>query len=109
MFNPAIVADRSVRLMSHKYIDGPLAKKIGLSKQIKGQTFLTIPIYVHLYVQQWAHDSHEYKHEGSRVDAATLVNSHCYTSARLREVCGALYKVNLRSRKEKEAAILILR
>ncbi|KAI0467050.1 hypothetical protein F4859DRAFT_507006 [Xylaria cf. heliscus] len=34
-------------------------------------------------------DPHDYKHEGSRVDATNLLNMHCLTSARLQEICAA--------------------
>ena len=76
-----------------KYIEGELADKIGLSREIKPPTFFTIESYVQLQLYHWVSDAHEYKHEGSRVDATNLLNNHCFTSARLQEVCGAKYEV----------------
>jgi hypothetical protein len=78
-------------LMSWKYIIYHLAEKLGLSTKIKKQTFMTLTSYAHMFVQMWFEDSHDYRHEGSRVDASNLLNTHCYTSARLQEVYGAKY------------------
>lgn len=78
---------------NRKYIEGYLADTIPLSKMRKDPTYMTIPIYVNVYTLLWGKDGYDYRHEGSRVDAATLLNTHSYTSARLQEVCGALYKV----------------
>ncbi|KAL2015888.1 hypothetical protein VTK56DRAFT_4663 [Thermocarpiscus australiensis] len=74
------------------YIDGELADKIGLSRERKPPTFFTIESYVSLQLHHWVSDPHEYRHEGSRVDGTNLVNTHCFTSARLQEVCGAKYE-----------------
>ncbi|RYP14043.1 hypothetical protein DL767_010440 [Monosporascus sp. MG133] len=67
------------------YIDGKLAEKIGLSREKKTPTFFTVESYVNLQLYHWVSDHHDYKHEGSRVDASNLLNIHCFTSARLRE------------------------
>jgi L-lactate utilization protein LutC len=72
-----------------------LAEEFGLPNSTKDKAYLTKPIYVKLYEHLWDQDSHEYKHEGSRVDASTLLNIHCYSSARLQEVCGTRYKASL--------------
>ncbi|KAK3940946.1 hypothetical protein QBC46DRAFT_458631 [Diplogelasinospora grovesii] len=74
------------------YIEGELADTLGLSRLRKEKGFFTRPLYIRMYELMWTRDSHEYVHEGSRVDASTLLNTHCYTAARLREVCGAKYK-----------------
>lgn len=52
---------------------------------------MTIPIYVDLFNLLWAEDGYDYRHERGRVDAATMLNTLSYTSARLQKVCGALY------------------
>ncbi|CAM1508797.1 Fc.00g056450.m01.CDS01 [Cosmosporella sp. VM-42] len=77
------------------YIDGELAKKICLLKGKKGQrkkAFITIENYVHMQNRLWIDDFHDYIHEGSRVDTANLLNTHCFTSARCQEVCQARYQ-----------------
>ncbi|KAK8071921.1 hypothetical protein PG996_005269 [Apiospora saccharicola] len=81
-----------VKLSVAPYVDGELADKLGLSREKRRPTFLTIANYVHLQEQLWTRDHHDYVHEGSRVDSANLLNTHCFTSARLREVCQAVYK-----------------
>ncbi|KAI0443369.1 hypothetical protein F4803DRAFT_515037 [Xylaria telfairii] len=74
------------------YIEGELAEKIGLSRERKAPTFFTIESYVQLQLYLWTSDPHDYWHEGNRVDATNLLNNHCFTSARLQEVCGAKYE-----------------
>ncbi|KID93463.1 carbonic anhydrase 2, partial [Metarhizium majus ARSEF 297] len=68
-----------VSLSMAPYIEGELADQIGLlrGKQAKFH---------------WEEDWHDYIHEGSRVDNTNMVNMHCYTSARLSEVCQAKYR-----------------
>ncbi|KAB5515367.1 hypothetical protein GE09DRAFT_1263504, partial [Coniochaeta sp. 2T2.1] len=80
-----------VKVSMAPYIEGYLADTIPLSKMRKDPTYMTIPIYVNMFNLLWAEDGFDYKNEGSRVDAATMLNTHSYTSARLQEVCGALY------------------
>ena len=41
----------------------------------------------------WRHDHYNYVNEGCRVDLSALLKMHCYTSARLQEICKAKYKV----------------
>ncbi|KAL7939932.1 hypothetical protein V8C42DRAFT_339102 [Trichoderma barbatum] len=41
----------------------------------------------------WEEDFHDYIHEGSRIDYTNLLNLHCFTSARLSELCQAFYEV----------------
>uniref|UniRef100_A0A4E9EHL3 C2H2-type domain-containing protein n=1 Tax=Gibberella zeae TaxID=5518 RepID=A0A4E9EHL3_GIBZA len=77
------------------YIEGELANKIGLLTGKKGQrkkAFITIENYVHMQNRLWTNDFHDYVHEGSRVDNANLLNTHCFTSARCQELCQAKYK-----------------
>ncbi|KAF5531769.1 carbonic anhydrase 2, partial [Fusarium mexicanum] len=77
------------------YIEGELATKIGLLKGKKGQkkkAFMTIENYVHMQNRLWTDDFHDYVHEGSRVDSANLLNTHCFTSARCQEICQATYQ-----------------
>ena len=79
-----------------KYIEGELAKSIGLLKGKKGlrkKAFITIENYVHMQNRLWTNDFHDYVHEGSRVDNANLLNTHCFTSARCQEICQARYQV----------------
>ncbi|KAK3935222.1 hypothetical protein QBC46DRAFT_462211 [Diplogelasinospora grovesii] len=76
--------DEEVKELMAPYIKNYLAKRLGLFKEIKQHTFLTISSY--------GRDSYEYRHKGSRVNASTLLNTHCYTSVRLQEVCGAKYR-----------------
>ncbi|KAK3940995.1 carbonic anhydrase 2 [Diplogelasinospora grovesii] len=68
-----------------KYIKGELADKIGLSRLRKEKGFFTLPLYVRLYDLMWARDFYNYSHEGSRINASTLLNTHCYTAARQQE------------------------
>lgn len=84
-----------------KYIEGELAEKIGLKDLHRDPTFLTIENYVKLHEKLWLDDYHDYLHEGYRVDNATLLNTHCYTSARLKEVCQAKYKARTPSWKSR--------
>ncbi|KAH7255156.1 uncharacterized protein BKA55DRAFT_725354 [Fusarium redolens] len=57
------------------------------------KTRQTIPAEVTLSMAPlWFSDHHDYVHEGYRVDNGTLLNTHCYTSARLSELCQAKYK-----------------
>ena len=86
------VLPRGLDTDRRKYIEGELADKIGLSRKKKTPTFFTIESYTHMQLYHWLSDPHDYKHEGSRVDATNLLNNHCFTSARLQEVCGATYK-----------------
>ncbi|KAK4095597.1 hypothetical protein Purlil1_393 [Purpureocillium lilacinum] len=83
------------RLSMAPYIEGELAKKLGLptgKKAHKKKTFLTIENYVHMQERLWCNDYHHYIHEAYRLDNANLLNTHCFTSARLQEVCQARYQ-----------------
>jgi len=85
-----------------------LAKKEGLLTGKRGQrkkAFITIENYVHMQERLWTNEFHDYNHEGSRVDNANLLNTHCFTSARCQELCQAIYKV--RGFNNEEALILI--
>ncbi|KAL3952669.1 hypothetical protein ACCO45_012612 [Purpureocillium lilacinum] len=85
-----------VRLSMAPYIEGELAKKLGLptgKKAHKKKTFLTIENYVHMQERLWCNDYHHYVHEAYRLDNANLLNTHCFTSARLQEVCQAHYQM----------------
>ncbi|KAJ6436687.1 carbonic anhydrase [Purpureocillium lavendulum] len=84
-----------VRLSMAPYIEGELARKLGLptgKKAHKKKTFLTIENYVHMQERLWCNDYHHYIHEAYRLDNANLLNTHCFTSARLQEVCQARYQ-----------------
>ncbi|OBT38904.1 hypothetical protein VE00_10781 [Pseudogymnoascus sp. WSF 3629] len=74
------------------YIKDHLGPNILLSKEEKAPTFLTIQNYLEMEELLWQKDYHNYIHEGSRVDLSTLLKMHCYTSARLQEICQAKYK-----------------
>ncbi|KFZ14161.1 hypothetical protein V501_03379, partial [Pseudogymnoascus sp. VKM F-4519 (FW-2642)] len=74
------------------YIKHYLRHKIPLSNEEKAPTFLTIQNYLEMEELLWQGDYHNYTHEGSRVDLSTLLKMHCYTSARLQEICQAKYK-----------------
>ncbi|KAK3938869.1 hypothetical protein QBC46DRAFT_365220 [Diplogelasinospora grovesii] len=74
-------------------IEGELAEKLGLKDLHREQAFLTIENYVKLHELLWLNDHHDYVHDGCRVDNANLLNTHCFTSARLKELCQAKYKV----------------
>src|SRR6266699_5031597 len=76
-----------------KYIEGELAEKLGLKDIHRVPTFLTRENYVSLKELLWFNDSHDYVHEGYRVDNSTLLDTHASTSARLKEVCQAKYLV----------------
>jgi hypothetical protein len=88
---------------ARKFIDGELADSIGLIKsQRRGhkkedKSYLTHENYVHMHERLWYNDFHEYVHEGCRVDNGNLLNVHSFTSARLAEVCQAIYEVSVRS------------
>ncbi|OBT53809.1 hypothetical protein VE04_04807 [Pseudogymnoascus sp. 24MN13] len=74
------------------YIKHYLRHKIPLLNEEKAPTFLTIQNYLEMEELLWQGDYHNYIHEGSRVDLSTLLKMHCYTSARLQEICQAKYK-----------------
>ncbi|KAF4943641.1 hypothetical protein FSARC_14865 [Fusarium sarcochroum] len=82
-----------VTLSMCPYIEGELADKLGLKNVNREQGFLTHDNFVKLHEKLWFNDHHDYVHEGYRVDNATLLNCHCYTSARLSELCEAKYGV----------------
>jgi hypothetical protein len=80
-----------------QYIEGELADQIGLlrGKQAKvPKKYFTLDNYKILQQFHCEEDWHDYIHEGSRVDNTNMVNVHCYTSARLTEVCQAKYRVS---------------
>lgn len=72
-----------------------LRYKIPLSVEEKAPTNLTIENYTAIEKHLWLFNHHNYVHEGSRVDQSTLLNLHAYTSARLKEIYKATYKVSL--------------
>ncbi|KFZ23167.1 hypothetical protein V502_02354 [Pseudogymnoascus sp. VKM F-4520 (FW-2644)] len=74
------------------YIEDFLRHEIPLSIEEKAPTFLTIQNYLEMEELLWQRDYHDYIHEGSCVDSSTLLKMHCYTSARLQEICQAKYK-----------------
>ena len=80
-------------LMKEKYVQHVLRYKIPLSIEEKEPTYLTIENYVAMEEFLWLNDHHDYAHEASRVDCSALLKMHCYTSARLQEICKAKYKV----------------
>ena len=80
-----------------KYIKGELKHKISMSTAQRPPTFLRIESYAHMEELFWKNDHHNYIHEGSRVDCSALLKMHCYTSARLQEICKARYKGELNS------------
>ena len=80
-------------MKERKYIKDVLRYKIPLSIEEKAPTFLTIENYVDMEELLWQHDHHNYVHEGCCVDLSALLKMHCYTSARLQEICKAKYKV----------------
>jgi hypothetical protein len=55
-------------------------------------TLLTIKNYVHMQKFLWFSDRHHYVHEGQLVDNANLLNTYCFISARLQEVCQAVLR-----------------
>lgn len=57
------------------------------------QPILTMENYVRMQMYHWMRDGHQYQNEGYRVDNTNLLNTHCFTSARLSEVCQAVYNV----------------
>ncbi|GAB1318208.1 hypothetical protein MFIFM68171_08418 [Madurella fahalii] len=69
------------------YIQNVRRYKIPLSIMEKEPTFLTIENYVYMQQKHWKNDYHNYVHEGVRVFPSCLLNMHCYTSARLQEIC----------------------
>ena len=74
-------------------IQGPLAQILGLKDIHRDQAFLTIENYVILQEQLWFKDHYDYAHEGCRIDNANLLNTHCFSSASLQELCQAKFKV----------------
>ena len=44
---------------------------------------------VKLHELLWFNDHHDSMHDGCRMDNASLLNTHCFTSARLKELCQA--------------------
>ncbi|KAK0655369.1 hypothetical protein B0T16DRAFT_396784 [Cercophora newfieldiana] len=85
---------RDMRVMKHfaetmAPIEGELAEKLGLKDPHRDQEFLTIENHVKLHEHLWFNDHHDYVHKGCRVDNANLLNTHCFTSARLKELCQA--------------------
>ncbi|KKO96715.1 hypothetical protein THAR02_11181 [Trichoderma harzianum] len=86
-----IEIDRAFKDSMAPYIEGPLADKIGLEKDKGEKKFLTIENYVHMQTFLWEQDFHDYVHEGVRTDYTNLFNIHCFTSARLSELCQAYY------------------
>ena len=85
-------------LTREKYVKDVLRYTIPLSIEEKAPTFLTIENYVDMEELLWQHDHHNYVHEGCRVDLSALLKMHCYTSARLQEICKAKYKVRYQVR-----------
>ncbi|KAK0728527.1 hypothetical protein B0T26DRAFT_673041 [Lasiosphaeria miniovina] len=75
-----------------QFIEGELKDKVGARNLKRPVTFLTIQNYDHMQEFLWLPDCHAYVHEGERVDNANLLNTHCFTSARLQEVCQARYQ-----------------
>ncbi|KAK3395185.1 hypothetical protein B0H63DRAFT_386959, partial [Podospora didyma] len=73
-------------------INGPLAQELGLKNLRQDQVFLTIEDYVILQEQLWFRDHYDCVHEGYRIDNANLLNMHCFSSARLQELCQARFK-----------------
>ncbi|KAF1346306.1 hypothetical protein EJ07DRAFT_145073, partial [Lizonia empirigonia] len=69
-----------------------LKNKIPLCSAKKKPTFLTIDNFIHMQKLFWERDYHTYTHEGVRVCLAGLLNLHCYSSARVNELCMATYK-----------------
>jgi hypothetical protein len=76
-----------------KYIKGELKHKISLSTAQRPPTFSTIESYAHMEELFWQSDHHNYIHE----DCSALLKMHCYTFARLQEICKARYKGELNS------------
>ncbi|KAK5988066.1 hypothetical protein PT974_12203 [Cladobotryum mycophilum] len=86
---------QEVRLSMSPYVEGELAKKIGLftgKKSHKEKSFFTVESYGRMQIYHWAHDTYDYVHDGYRVDNTNLLNGHCFTSARLQEICQAKYQ-----------------
>ena len=81
---------------------------IPLSIEEKAPTFLTIENYVDMEELLWQRDHHNYVHEGCRVDLSALLKMHCYTSARLQEICKATYKVRYQVSGGNETPIFVL-
>jgi hypothetical protein len=91
-----------------KYIKYELRYNISLSIEEKAPTFLTIENYVDMEELLWLNDYHNYVHEGSRVDCSALLKMHCYTSARLQEICKAKYKVRYQAERGDETTFSVL-
>jgi hypothetical protein len=73
---------------------------IGLSRLEVAPTFFTMENYVGMEELFWQRDYHNYVHEGCRVDLSALLKLHCYTSARLQEICKAKFKVRYQAQNE---------
>ena len=94
---PNSLSKQERKLMVLKYIQGPLAREIQLisgKRAKRTKKFFTAECYMKLQAFNWSNDWHVYVHEGARVDATNMINTHCYTSARLQEVCQARYRVS---------------
>ncbi|EHK19894.1 uncharacterized protein TRIVIDRAFT_47098, partial [Trichoderma virens Gv29-8] len=77
------------------FIKGELQELYGLPKGkdgVREQKFFTIESYVQMQSFHWSEDFHDYVHEGMRADYTNLLNLHCFTSARLQEVCQAVHE-----------------
>ncbi|OBT90000.1 hypothetical protein VE02_01553 [Pseudogymnoascus sp. 03VT05] len=83
---------KHVRKAMAPYIEKDLCSLIPLSNTQKAPTFLTIQNYGEMEELLWKKDYHNYVHEGCRVDKSTLLKVHCYSSARLQEICNAKYE-----------------
>lgn len=77
-----------------QYIQNVLRHSVPLSTEEKAPTFLTIHNFVHMQEYLWQKDYYNYVHEGVRVQDSCLLNTHVGTSARLREICGARFRVS---------------
>ncbi|KAL7940599.1 hypothetical protein V8C42DRAFT_362174 [Trichoderma barbatum] len=88
-----IEIDKYVLESMAPYIEGELADSIGLLKDVhRTKKFFTIENYSHMQTFHWEKDFYNYIHEGSRIDSTNLLNAHCFTSARLSEICQATYQ-----------------
>ena len=87
--------------MSRQYIQDFLRHEIPLSIEEKAPTFLTIQNYLEMEELLWQKDYHNYDHEGSRVDLSALLKMHCYSSARLQEICQAKLQGEMHARSGK--------
>ncbi|KAI0007786.1 hypothetical protein F4779DRAFT_619197 [Xylariaceae sp. FL0662B] len=73
------------------HIEGELAEKIGMKDVYREQATLTTGNFVKLHELLWFSDHHEYVHDENRMDDGNLLNSHCFPSARLEELCKPKY------------------